>query len=599
MTVTTAGPRATAATRVSSWAELWAGLMAGRCTSSALAPPAPGSGMATTKRISRADTAPGTRLDRVALALLGLAFLAVIAGRMPFLSERLLNVDEAIYATVADRWLVGEVPYRDTWDNKPPAIYALYAVSFRLLGRSLVPLRVATILAALVVVCCLYGLGNRLRSARAGALAGLAYSFASVNGAPVDTLAANTEVFLVAGTSLAAYLVVRGPERRSYLVGAGAAAAAACLFKPVAAFDLAAVGLVLVALRSHRHQLPWLGLGLPVVLVPVAGYLAWRGALGAAAQQVIGFNLGPYASGLSWAEALERGREMSSYLLSLNLPIAAFALAGVAWLVVDRQAPRLPRAVALAWLSAALLGTAWGKRFMGHYFLQALPPACLLAGYGLSRAANPLRQTAWRQPRSFAVAALFLLVGVAWYRSGDWPGRTWVESVRRLRREGSLNAHDSDRAWRIGQYLRDHTTPKERIFAWGFYPQAYLFSGRLPATAFPMCVFLTGFSPGDEPDKVALQSDRRAYPEAWDRLRRDFERQPPTYIVDTAPLGRGYIIPYDRFPISRYPWLAALVDRDYQLETTIGKVRLYRLRETQAHGGHGNRGAAVHRPGAA
>jgi hypothetical protein len=193
-----------------------------------------------------------------------------------------------------------------------------------------------------------------------------------------------------------------------------------------------------------------------------------------------------------------------------------------------------------------------------------------------------------------------LLVGVAWYRSGDWPGRIWVESVRRLRREGSLDIHDSDRAWRIGQYLRDHTSSADRIFAWGFYPQVYLFSDRLPASAFPMCVFLTGFSPADRLDGVALeQFDRRVYPEAWDRLRRDFARRPPTYIVDTAPLGRHYPIPYDRFPISRYPWLAALVDRDYQLETTIGKVRLYRLRETQAHGRHGNGEAAVHRPGAA
>jgi len=519
----------------------------------------------------------------LSLALLAFACLAVIVCRVPFVGARLLNVDEAIYSAVADRWLAGEVPYRDTWDNKPPAIYALYAVSFRLLGRSLVPLRVATIAAALVVVFCLYGIGSRLHSARAGALAAATYGLFSASGSPVNALAANTEVFLVAGTSLAAYLLVTGPERRRSLVGVGAAGAAACLFKPVVAFDLAAFALVLIALRRRRHGLGWVALGGLAVWLPTAGYLAWRGALGAAIEQVIGFNVGPYAQSISWGEGLEAGRAAFSYFLSVDLPVAALALAGIAILALNGKAPRLPRAIALAWLPATLLAVACGKRFMGHYFNQALPPACLLAGYGLARAASALRQVRSQPLRGALAASLLLVLGVAWARDIGYPGRTWVECLRRTRRAEGLDVHDSARAWRIGQYLRDHTKPTDRIFAWGFYPQVYLFSDRLPATAFPMCVFLTGFSPGDDPDGATWEEfNARAYPEAWTRLRQDFSRQPPVYIIDTAPLGRDYLIPYDRFPISRYPWLAALVDHDYHLETTIGKVRLYRLRD-----GHG------------
>ena len=534
--------------------------------------------------MARADVKRGTsRLDHLSLALLAFACLAVIVCRVPFVGARLLNVDEAIYSAVADRWLAGEVPYRDTWDNKPPAIYALYAVSFRLLGRSLVPLRVATIAAALVVVFCLYGIGSRLHSARAGALAAATYGLFSASGSPVNALAANTEVFLVAGTSLAAYLLVTGPERRRSLVGVGAAGAAACLFKPVAAFDLAAFALVLIALRRRRHGLGWVALGGLAVWLPTAGYLAWRGALGAAVEQVIGFNVGPYAQSISWGDGLEAGRAAFSYFLSVDLPVAALALAGIAILALNGKAPRLPRAIALAWLPATLLAVACGKRFMGHYFNQALPPACLLAGYGFARAASALRQVRSQPLRGALAASLLLVLGVAWARDIGYPGRTWVECLRRTRRAEGLDVHDSARAWRIGQYLRDHTKPTDRIFAWGFYPQVYLFSDRLPATAFPMCVFLTGFSPGDDPDGATWEEfNARAYPEAWTRLRQDFSRQPPVYIIDTAPLGRDYLIPYDRFPISRYPWLAALVDHDYHLETTIGKVRLYRLRD-----GHG------------
>ena len=53
--------------------------------------------------------------------------------RLPFLAEP-LERDEGSYAYIAQRLLVGEVPYRDYFDHKPPAIYFIYAGIFKLLG---------------------------------------------------------------------------------------------------------------------------------------------------------------------------------------------------------------------------------------------------------------------------------------------------------------------------------------------------------------------------------------------------------------------------------------------------------------------------------
>src|SRR5947199_2707664 len=47
-----------------------------------------------------------------------------------------LERDEGEYAYIAQRWALGEVPYRDSFDQKPPGVFAAYAVIQRILGES-------------------------------------------------------------------------------------------------------------------------------------------------------------------------------------------------------------------------------------------------------------------------------------------------------------------------------------------------------------------------------------------------------------------------------------------------------------------------------
>src|SRR5437588_10988517 len=47
-----------------------------------------------------------------------------------------LERDEGEYAYIAQRWRLGELPYRDSFDQKPPGAFAAYAVFFRLFGES-------------------------------------------------------------------------------------------------------------------------------------------------------------------------------------------------------------------------------------------------------------------------------------------------------------------------------------------------------------------------------------------------------------------------------------------------------------------------------
>src|ERR671913_2651841 len=46
--------------------------------------------------------------------------------RVPSLAQP-MGADQGLYAYVGERILAGELPYRDAWDHKPPAIHYAYA----------------------------------------------------------------------------------------------------------------------------------------------------------------------------------------------------------------------------------------------------------------------------------------------------------------------------------------------------------------------------------------------------------------------------------------------------------------------------------------
>src|SRR5688572_29035698 len=50
----------------------------------------------------------------------------LLAVRLPSLVQP-MGADQALYAYVGERVIDGGLPYRDAWDQKPPAIHATYA----------------------------------------------------------------------------------------------------------------------------------------------------------------------------------------------------------------------------------------------------------------------------------------------------------------------------------------------------------------------------------------------------------------------------------------------------------------------------------------
>ena len=82
-----------------------------------------------------AGPAAPRRARIAAAALVALACATFVAIRAPYLSVP-LERDEGEYAYIAQRIGHGEIPYRDSFDQKPPGVFAVYWLALRLFGRS-------------------------------------------------------------------------------------------------------------------------------------------------------------------------------------------------------------------------------------------------------------------------------------------------------------------------------------------------------------------------------------------------------------------------------------------------------------------------------
>lgn len=106
------------------------------------------------------------RAAREAWLLIGLLALFAATGLsvlpLPF------TRDQGVYAYGAWRWLEGGVPYRDSFDHKGPALYAVYAVGLRLAGGAPWGPNLLDLLARTVTVLLLWTVGRRLAGSAAG-----------------------------------------------------------------------------------------------------------------------------------------------------------------------------------------------------------------------------------------------------------------------------------------------------------------------------------------------------------------------------------------------------------------------------------------------
>ena len=402
-------------------------------------------------------------------SIVWLSFALALAAALALLAATTfmtpVSNDAGAYLAVADAILAGKLPYRDIFDHKTPGIYYIFAGMLALSGRSLWAVQLAQALAVAAMAGLAGWLGWRLWGRLAG---GLALLLALYGGAAYQGGHLTTEAWVALCTAAALAVLLRrpgqAPTTADWLLAGGLTGLSA-LFKQTGLLTLAALAVWAVTIQGGWRSVwrRWLALavGCAVPLALTAALFAAQGALADLWRDAVWVNLANYPrAGLS---SLLRGN-------LTNLRAFPLLWLGV-WAALFFHPPRLWRsagghAPTLLWLTLLAGLLPLSHRAYGHYVLQALPPAALLAAAGLA--------TLWQQlasrPLPQRALVLAALLAVALLDLPAWP--RYLNYTQRLVNQQQAAA----------MAVQAITQPGESILAISAAAQAYFLSDRPPAS---------------------------------------------------------------------------------------------------------------------
>lgn len=489
-----------------------------------------------------------------ALPIIAISLLPVLLY-LPFMASP-FERDEGVYATVAQGLLEGQMPYRDLFDNKPPLVYAWYALSFTLFGEHVeAPRILASVLLSFTTLSLFSQARMVFPKPVAYVSAGL---FGLSTGLPFVALHANTEAYMLLPlvTSLVAFTVgVRRGGMRWFLLS-GALSGAAMMTKQVAFWNLAALIVVAAALRWKTGGLSvhtfrpsaCLLAGAAAAVGLVAVPFALTGSLDELFYANVSYNW-LYVGVLSYSERLVDFASGTAYVAAAAAPLAGGAIWG--FLTVIRRRKQPLDYLILAWALASVAGVATGGRFFPHYFLHLMPAAAVLTALVLYEVATR-RRVAPIGKSALAVGLLMVIVSLgtigALYLAPGAAEQRIAESVAE-QKEWESNSKQ------LGEYIAARTDPDDEIFNFGREAQIYFYADRRPA--------------------VRYFSD---WPFWWDERTlygtiKALRTTKPTYIIDTAqpPLFEDY---------AQYhpPVLMNLLEEEYEYIGRMYFADIYRLK---------------------
>src|SRR6185503_2294431 len=522
------------------------------------------------------------------LALAGLALLIRVAA-----VAQPLGIDQSLWASAVRGMDRGQRLYIDVWEQRPPGIFLTYWAAFKLFGWSSAAVVLLDVSAAALTTAALYLTVRILSGSLGGALTAALFAVltmpAFLYGKGGFLERSVSETFIVTSLALAALCAARYRQRPSSasIAGMGVLIGAAISFKPNAAlyfpafvtWTLMAGGAVSADKAPRRiRALALASAGAAIVPVLMVVWLWRNGALIEARIAVVDFNrwyVGAGFTAMDYAVAFSR----SVFLRMKTEPLWLAGVAGSAgalWELGRHRRVADAASLALFWGGAGILVIVVnGARLYNSYFLQAMAPLAVMAGWWLGdlNAGRARRVLAGVT----ALAMMALLAGrhyvqrvvedvsrdVALLR-GQSEEKTYLEyfgGYAQTSRGYSARANAE-----LAAYVRAWTQSEDRVFLFGINGAGlYFLSDRLTAQRFLRVNF---FAPQDFPDpRFRL-----------DAVARELQDRRPVYVIferlhstaDPAVAKTVDALPED-------PAVKALLS-DYTLETRIEDFSLYRRR---------------------
>ena len=445
---------------------------------------------------------------RAAWALL----LILLAVRLPSLVQP-AGSDQDLYAYVGQEIARGGLPYRDAWDQKPPAIHYTYAALYAIWPHESVV--AAADLAVSAAIAILLVMLERRLTGGPGFTSALVFLLL---GNPVYSrmggiwLRSQCETFIalaVTGSMLCAHHAAVPSDagrRRVWLLrgAAGLLIGIATAFK----YNAAVYGLALTAATTawryddRRSRPGWradalrdaagMAAGAAVPLAIMIGGFAAAGLLDDLWQATVLYNL--KYSGETYAGAADIVRYAATFPIQRARVDGLWLLGGAGCLVLLGSIRRaVSPAAVIAWLAGACVVIVInGGRGLPQYFVQANPALAMAAGLAAWVIYRRLR-SAWMLAAVVAMTLLALsrvvpvrkaaeaTLADARYAAG---AVTPDQHLARFGGQRPGDKHVPAAVRRLAQYISRHSTPADTVYICGYANGALVQTGRRSASRF-------------------------------------------------------------------------------------------------------------------
>jgi hypothetical protein len=381
----------------------------------------------------------------------------------------------------------GQQLYSQIWDNKPPFLYLLYALS----QGDQFTIRAYSIFFGAVSTIIFYYLSLALfRSSKIARITTVIYLILFATPF-IEGNIANAENFMLLPIGIAGLLIYRAclvpheggnpaqsKHKNKSLFSAGILLGLACLFKIVALFDFLAFFIFI--LLHHKEntkrtakKLSIYTLGFLSPLFLTALYFLTKGTLNDFIQAAFLSNIG-YVG-------YENNFIITQGLLVIKIGLLFLAVAFIFW---KRKVIPAHIAFIFLWFSFCCFSAFFSGRTWTHYILIMMPATVLLIGILYEK--SSLKAQAFTL--AFLMVAVFI-VTVSFKLDLGSAGKVFLyyqNFALFITNQKSTTAYQEyfdkkvTRDYDVAHFLAGKTKPGETIFVWGNNPQIYVLSKTLP-----------------------------------------------------------------------------------------------------------------------
>lgn len=434
-------------------------------------------------------------LDNPVIYLLLLA----IVYFMLYFTANMVN-DEGMWNYVAYQWVHnGQPPYLGAVENKTPAIYYLFTISYYFFGVNYWLPRLFGAISLLLCSYFIYRLGKKIANPFAGIASMLIFGLAIIWQDFDGAFLAQTETFMITFTLISIYTILSAfnteTKNRAFMVTAsGFFMGIALAFKQIAILDILILFYVLFTYKN---------LDLKNLILLVGGGLLST-LLSFFPLYLSGITFADYVKG-AWLILLNEGSSasilyhFSGFLRIFRYTDMIIFLPFLFYFLYHRKNIFLKYDyvnIILVWFFADFIGINASGFFFGHQIKQIIPVLALIAGITISDYLKKNKLTS-KQPK---IILLILLVCLPF---------NYFETVVR----GFVKGVPEDNSKILGCWLKNNSSPKDYLYFIGGNGNPYLaYSERESSSRYFHSLFITN-------DRILNE------------VKRDLDEKPPKYII--------------------------------------------------------------------